>query len=117
GPGEYGEGDRFLGLDLPTLRRLAREYQSLPLRTVAALLASPWHEERLLALIILVTQYRRGDQRSREAIHRLYLGSTRHINNWDLVDCSAEHIIGPHRPSERRALLTRLAKSESVWER
>jgi 3-methyladenine DNA glycosylase AlkD len=117
GPGQYGQGDRFLGLDLPTLRKLARDYQALPLGTLRGLLKSPWHETRLLALVILVKQYRQGDAPHRRAIHGLYVDNTRYINSWDLVDASAEHIIGPHRASNRRALLTRLAKSDSVWER
>src|SRR5918993_3482478 len=89
GPGEYGEGDKFLGVTVPDLRRLTREFQDLPLREARRLLTSEWHEERALALLILVRQYERGDQKTRDAIYDAYLRSTRHINNWDLVDCSA----------------------------
>src|SRR5918994_3400882 len=88
GPGDYGEGDRFLGLTVPMLRRLAREHQDLPLKELTNLLKSPWHEERLLALLVLSRQYGRGTAVQRAAIYRQYLKHTRHINNWDLVDSS-----------------------------
>ena len=117
GPGEYGEGDRFLGVTVPELRMLARRYGDLPLRFVVGLLQSPWHEERLLALLILVGQFSRADARERQAIHRAYLRNTRSINNWDLVDCSASQIVGAHLEARDRRLLRRLARSKSVWER
>jgi 3-methyladenine DNA glycosylase AlkD len=117
GPGEYGEGDRFLGVTVPQLRTVAREYRDMPLKYVAALLQSRWHEERLLALFILVGQYRRADTRMRQTIHQLYLRNTRSINNWDLVDSSAAHIVGAHLEKGDRRVLRRLARSRSVWER
>ena len=117
GPGEYGEGDKFLGLSLPAIRAAARTYKDLPLATTIALLRSPWHEERLLALIILVKQYERGTDAQRGAIHRAYLANTRYINNWDLVDSSAQYIVGPHLKGAKRLLLARLARSRSMWER
>jgi 3-methyladenine DNA glycosylase AlkD len=117
GPGEYGEGDKFLGVTVPEVRRLARQYDGIPLTATTALLKSAWHEERMLALLILVRQYARGDRKLREAIHRIYLRHTRWINNWDLVDCSAAQIVGAHLGRDGRSTLTRLAKSRSVWER
>jgi 3-methyladenine DNA glycosylase AlkD len=117
GPGEYGEGDRFLGIDVPTLRKFSREFQGEPRTDLLRLLRSPWHEERALALLVLVRQYQRGDAQVRDAIHALYLANTRYVNNWDFVDCSAEHIVGPHLPKGRRVLLRRLAKSNVIWER
>ena len=84
---------------------------------VAALLKSPWHEARLLALFILVRQHKHGDERTRERIHRLYLKTTRHINNWDLVDSSAEYLVGAHVGVRGRVLLRRLARSSSLWDR
>jgi 3-methyladenine DNA glycosylase AlkD len=117
GPGEYGEGDRFLGTTLPDLRRLSVKYGALSLRDLRSLLTSRWHEERLLALFILVRQYERGSQAERNTIHRLYLGHTRYINNWDLVDSSAAAIIGAHLYERDRGLLHKLAQSRSVWER
>jgi 3-methyladenine DNA glycosylase AlkD len=117
GPGEYGEGDRFLGVTVPALRKLAREYQDLPRQDILTILKSPWHEERLLALMILVRQHARGDERTRRLIHRLYLRNTRSINNWDLVDLSAAQIVGSHLEMANRGVLKRLAKSRSLWER
>lgn len=117
GPGEYAEGDKFLGLSVPALRELAREHKLLSLRNATALLKSPWHEERALALMILVRQYQRGDEKAKSAIHSLYLRNTKYINNWDLVDVSAERIVGPHLPAGQRGLLVRLAKSKDLWER
>jgi 3-methyladenine DNA glycosylase AlkD len=117
GPGEYGAGDRFLGVTVPQLRTIAREYRDMPLKYVVTLLHSSWHEERLLALLILVGQYVRADMRTRQTIHRLYLRNTRSINNWDLVDSSAAQIVGAHLETGDRRLLRRLARSTSVWER
>jgi 3-methyladenine DNA glycosylase AlkD len=117
GKGEYGEGDRFLGVTVPALRKLAREYQDLPLKDVVPILRSPWHEERLLALLILVGRHARGDERTRRLVHRLYLTHIRSINNWDLVDLSAAQIVGSHLEQVDRGLLRRLAHSRSVWER
>ena len=117
GPGEYGEGDRFLGIRVPVLRRLAREYRGMPLKSALTLLRSPWHEARLLALLLLVERYRRGDPAEREAVFQGYLGHTRFINNWDLVDVSAYRIIGPHLDPSDPSLLDRLARSPQLWER
>ena len=117
GPGEYGAGDRFLGLRVPQVRSLARQHKTLPMETLRECLQSPWHEERLLALFILVEQYRRGTETSREAIYQTYLASTDRINNWDLVDSSAEHIVGAHIDPDKLDILERLAVSSSLWER
>lgn len=117
GPGQYGEGDRFLGIRVPHLRALARRYRSLPRDQSLRLLRSPWHEARLLALLILVEQHRRGSPAEREAIHQTYLGHTRYINNWDLVDSSAEQIIGAQLDPHSAGTLERLARSDSLWER
>jgi 3-methyladenine DNA glycosylase AlkD len=117
GPGEYGAGDRFLGIRVPQLRALARAQRALPFEAVLEHLRSPWHEERLLALLILVEQFRRGDADERERIHRAYLDHTRFVNNWDLVDASAPRLVGPHVDPGDLTLLERLAGSDSVWER
>ncbi len=117
GPGEYGAGDRFLGISVPVLRRLARAYQELSTPEVSRLLSSEWHEERLLALLILVRQYQIGSARQRKAIYRLYLRRRTRINNWDLVDCSAEHIVGAQLCTGDRAILQRLAMSPRLWDR
>ncbi|MFN2572803.1 MAG: DNA alkylation repair protein [Gemmatimonadales bacterium] len=117
GPGQYGEGDRFLGLTVPEMRGLARKYRELGDADAIALLASPWHEDRLVGLILLVQSYEGADQTRRNRIHRAYLANTRHINNWDLVDCSAAQIVGGHLDPGQIALLERLARSKDVWER
>lgn len=117
GPGEYGEGDRFRGIRVPVLRGLAREYQTISPPEAGRLLRSPFHEDRLLALLLLVRLYARGDGAAREKIYRLYLKNTRFINNWDLVDSSAEHIVGAHLRGRARGPLLRLAKSADLWER
>lgn len=117
GPGEYGEGDHFHGIRVPELRRLAREFRDLSLTETIKLLKSPIHEERLLALLILVCQYQKGDEKSRSHIFDAYLCNTRHINKWDLVDLSAEHIIGAYLFNRERDLLDHLARSDSLWER
>ena len=116
-PGEYGAGDKFLGLRVPALRKLVRDYRQLNDADALEMLASSWHEERLLALMLLVDGYDRGDESRRERIHRAYLEHTRYINNWDLVDASAEHIVGPQLEAREIALLQRLAKSDDIWER
>lgn len=117
GPGEYGEGDRFLGIRVPRIRRLARHARSLPLDDILTLLHSRWHEERLLALIILVDRHRRGTPEEREAVHRAYLANTRFVNNWDLVDTSAYHLVGAHLQPDDLTLLEVLARSDVLWER
>lgn len=117
GPGEYGEGDRFLGVRVPAVRRIAREARGMPRKEVMTLLRSDLHEERLLALLILVDQYRRGGEDDRAGIYRLYLDHTECINNWDLVDTSAEHVVGAHLFARSRGPLVRLARSKSLWER
>lgn len=116
-PGEYGEGDRFLGIRVPVLRKLAREYRAISLAETRNLLASSIHEERFLALLIMVSKYRAGNEEEREAIYRLYLDSTRFINNWDLVDTTAEHIVGDYLRERDRSALRRLASSRNLWER
>lgn len=117
GPGQYGEGDTFAGLRVPTIRKLVREFRELPLEQTADLLSSPIHEERLLALLILVDQFQRGDSATQKQIYSMYLASTRHINNWDLVDASAEHVVGAWLRERSRRPLYRLVKSRSLWER
>lgn len=117
GPGEYGEGDRFLGIRIPALRARVREYRGVPIDTLAVLMRSEWHEARLFALLLLVDAYERADAEAREAIYRLYLRNTRYINNWDLVDSSAPYIVGAHLETRDRSVLDELARSESLWER
>lgn len=116
-PGEYAEGDRFLGVTVPHQRAVARQFPDLPLPELRKLLRSRLHEERLTALLIMVRQYQRGSAAQRERLHRTYLAHTRYINNWDLVNSSAEHIVGSHIAAAPRPLLRKLVRSRSVWER
>jgi 3-methyladenine DNA glycosylase AlkD len=118
GPGQYGAGDRFLGIRVPALRVIAKKHQTISLDDAAELLKSGFHEERLTALFILVRRYQKPvEANEREAIYRLYLDSTRWINNWDLVDCSALHIVGAYLCQRNKRPLYELVRSKSLWER
>jgi 3-methyladenine DNA glycosylase AlkD len=117
GPGQYGEGDRFLGIKVPALRVLVCEYSALPLTVIVKLLHSPWHEERLFAVLMLVRMYGRGTEVDRNAIFRLYMQSLDRINNWDIVDSSAPQIVGRHLGGRGRATLIRLSRAGDVWSR
>jgi 3-methyladenine DNA glycosylase AlkD len=117
GPGEYAEGDRFLGLTVPQIRAAAAEFKDLPVAAVDRLLDSPWHELRSAALLILAEQYRRGSPRLQRDIYARYVRHTGRINNWDLVDLSAPAIVGAHLMGRSIAPLRRLARSRSLWER
>jgi 3-methyladenine DNA glycosylase AlkD len=118
GPGQYGEGDRFLGVTVPVQRRIALRYLSLPLKDLTSLLRSPYHEHRFTALEILVARYERAaTNRESVAVVRFYLQNTAYINNWDLVDTSAPYILGEHLKTRSRRPLDRLAASAHLWER
>jgi len=117
GPGEYGEGDIFIGIRVPVLRKLVKEFKDLPAREVEILLRSPIHEERLLAILLFVHIFSKGDETTKKGIYNLYLKSTEFINNWDLVDVSAEHIVGAYLMDKNKRPLYRLAKSKNLWER
>lgn len=117
GAGQYGEGDVFLGIKVPPLRALARQYRDADLRTISALLDSRYHEERLFALLLLMQFYQRGTDEQRQATFNLYLANTHRINNWDLVDISAPHIVGRHLENRSRKVLHKLARSPMLWER
>jgi len=117
GPGEYGEGDVFIGVRVPAIRKVVREFRGLPIRENKALLRSRIHEERLLALLLLVDRFKRGDERERERVYRLYLEHTQHINNWDLVDLTAPNIVGAFLADRSRQELYELAVSPMLWER
>jgi len=115
--GQYGERDIFLGIRVPALRKLAKEYKALPLEEVLSLLRSPYHEERLFALILFVNAFAQGDETIQKKIYGLYMENTRHINNWDLVDISAPNIVGAFLMERSKKPLYQLAKSKSLWER
>jgi 3-methyladenine DNA glycosylase AlkD len=117
GRGEYGEGDIFLGITVPTLRKIALQYTALSLADLKTLLESKPHEHRAAALEILVAQYERAGEKQRSQIVKFYLANTRRINNWDLVDGSCRPILGEHLKTRPRAILDKLARSKNLWER
>ena len=117
GKGEYGEGDVFLGIPVPVLRKIALQHRSLPLADIKTLLGSRFHEHRAAAVEILAAQYKRGDEKQRRQIVRFYVGNTRGINNWDLVDVSCRPILGEHLKTNPRTILDKLCRSRNVWER
>jgi 3-methyladenine DNA glycosylase AlkD len=117
GPGQYGEGDRFLGVTVPRIRQVVKEHGDVPLAEAQKLLRSPWHEDRLCGLLILVGRFERGDDVLRRKVYTLYLKNARFINNWDLVDLSAPKIVGPSLDGGSRSLLYRLVRSKNLWER
>lgn len=115
GKGEYAEHDQFLGVSVPILRRIAKEYLDLPLNELALLLASPMNEERLFALLILVHRYEKKDEK--EMIYQFYMKNRQYVNNWNLVDASAHFIVGAHLIHTDKAPLLSLATSSILWER
>ena len=118
GPGQYGEGDRFLGIRVPQLRRLVPLFITAPLDDLLSLLRSPYHEERLLALLLMVARFQRGEVAEQSRIYTGYLAHTAFINNWDLVDCSAPSLVGGWLSTQNdREILHTLARSSSLWER
>jgi 3-methyladenine DNA glycosylase AlkD len=117
GTGEYGEGDIFLGIPVPLQRKIARKYPDLSLDDTHRLLSSKIHEHRLVALLILIFKYRRSDGQGKSEIFNFYLQNTSGINNWDLVDLSAQHIIGDYLLTRNRSLLHKLARSKNLWQR
>ncbi len=122
GPGQYGEGDIFLGIRVPDQRKIARQFRDLPLPEIGKLLESKYHEDRLTGLMILVVQYQTGAARERGRVYRFYLQNRRRVNNWDLVDSSARYILGEHLAGEHlrdksRKALYKLVRSRNLWER
>lgn len=117
GKGEYGEGDIFLGISVGEQRKIAKRYRELAMPLVVKLLRSIIHEHRLVALLILVEKFKKGDQDEREKIVELYLDNTKWVNNWDLVDLSAHKILGEYLKNKSKTVLYNLAESEDLWER
>lgn len=117
GPGEYGEGDQFLGVIVPDQRKIAKKYKGLELPEIKKLLHSPIHEHRLTALFILVNQFQKGDEKQKKEVYEFYLKNKCHVNNWDLVDSSAHKIVGVYLKDKDRSILYDLAQSPSLWDR
>jgi 3-methyladenine DNA glycosylase AlkD len=116
-PGQYADGDVFIGVKVPQLRAVCRECGHVAIGNAVELLGSPVHEERLLALMLLVDGFRRGSPAEQRKIYELYIANTAFINNWDLVDSSAHQIVGAWLQDRSRTPLRRLARSASIWDR
>lgn len=117
GPGEYAEGDIFIGVVVPEIRKIAKEFKELDIKEAEELLESNIHEERMTALVILVDKFRRADDHVREKIFSVYLKNTKYINNWDLVDLTAPNITGAFLTDKNKGILYKMAKSKNLWER
>jgi 3-methyladenine DNA glycosylase AlkD len=117
GKGDYAEGDIFLGIRTPMLRKLAAQYQDLSLDDAEQLLQSPIHEQRSIALMLWVAQFPKADKTQQQRLFERYLQNTKFINNWDLVDISAPTLVGQYLLEKEREILYKLVASESLWER
>ena len=117
GKGEYGEGDRFLGIRVPVVRQQVRKFRDASVTVLVQLLKSPWHEERLFAVLSLADRYKRGGEAEQRRIFETYLENIDRVNNWDLVDGSAHLIVGPWLEDRSRKRLYRMAKSRHLWTR
>jgi len=117
GEGEYAAGDIFRGIRVPNVRKVAKQFRDVPLEIAEELLHSKYHEDRQTALFILVNKFPNAEEPTRERIYSIYLNNTEYINNWDLVDSSAEHIVGAYLLDKDKQKLDMLARSGSLWER
>ncbi len=117
-PGQYGEGDKFIGVTTPQQRLVANQlYKELSLPAIASLLHSPIHEYRSTALLMLVKRYEKGGKEEKQRIFQLYLKNLRFINNWDLVDLSAPNIVGAHLQNRSKRLIFQFSRSKSLFTR
>jgi 3-methyladenine DNA glycosylase AlkD len=113
GKGEYGEKDKFLGVRVPNLRKIAKKYKNIDYDDILELLKSEFHEERLTALFILIHKFKKD----RETVYNIYINNLKYVNNWDLVDTTAPHIVGAHLFDKDKSILYKLANSKILWER
>ena len=116
GKGEYGEGDRFLGVTVPNVRAIAKQHKDIALAEIQELIQSEWHEVRLCALLIMVEKSKKKDEALRQQLFDLYLSQTDRINNWDLVDLSCRFIVGEYLLDKSRDILYQLAHSPLLWD-
>ena len=116
GKGEYGEGDKFLGVTVPHVRAVAKQHKDLTLQEIKPLMESEWHEVRLCALLMMVEKSRKADEKLRKHLFDCYLSMTEHINNWDLVDLSCPTLVGEYLLDQSRERLYRLAQSKLLWD-
>lgn len=113
--GEYGEHDKFIGVTVPTLRKIAKSYYNLDVGDLSRLITSEFNEERFLALAILIMQYQKAQDK--EFFYNFYLNNIKYVNNWNLVDASAHHVVGAYLWDKEKDYLFTLTKSEILWER
>ncbi|RMD48895.1 MAG: DNA alkylation repair protein [Ignavibacteria bacterium] len=118
GKGEYGEGDKFLGIRVPQIRKFVAKYHTLEIKEIVEILHSEYHELRLFALLTLVKKFSKcKDEICKKGIFDTYLDNTKYINNWDLIDTTAPQIIGGYLMNKGRNILYKFAKSDNLWER
>lgn len=117
GPGEYGEGDKFYGVRVPAIRSIVKQVSNISFDELGKLLRSGWHEDRLAACLIMVKLYKQGDDIERKMVYDFYLNNSHYVNNWDLVDSSAEYIVGPQVAESNLRVLDSLALSSWLWDR
>jgi len=117
GKGEYGEGDIFLGIRVPVIRKIAKQYKSMPIQEIVKLLQSKYHEERLLAVILMVNLSKKANEKQQKELYTTYLSNTHKINNWDIIDSSAPDIVGKYLFDKNTKPLYTLANSNSLWEK
>ncbi|MFH1075918.1 MAG: DNA alkylation repair protein [Pseudomonadota bacterium] len=117
GKGEYGEGDKFLGIRVPVIRSQVKKYKGILLDEIMLLLRSAFHEERLFALLMLVEMFSKGNEQKKKKVYKLYLDNTIYINNWDLVDLSAGYVVGAYLADKDKSPLYKMARSKNLWER
>ncbi len=117
GKGEYGEGDIFLGIRVPIIRKISKKYKNISINEASEFLKSQLHEERLFSLFVLVNLFKECTHTNKKKIFNLYMKNTKHINNWDLVDASAGHIVGAYLMNLDKKPIYKLAKSKNLWER
>lgn len=117
GKGEYGEGDVFWGINVPTQHTIAKKYINLPIEEIQELIESPVHECRLTGILILVGKFKKADEILRKDLHTFYLKHSKKVNNWDLVDSSAEELVGEYLLDKDTAILEKYARSDNLWQR
>ena len=117
GKGEYGEGDVFLGITVPIQRKIAKEFKEIDYKEIQELIESKIHEKRLIGILILIEKFKNSEEKEKKQIFEFYIKNSKNVNNWDLVDLSAEHIVGDYLFDKPKDILYSLAKSENLWQR
>jgi len=117
GKGEYGEGDIFLGITVPQARKIVSQFRNLLFPGILKALKSKYHEERLIGFLLLVLRFQKGSVEEKRQAYEMYIDNTKYINNWDLVDVTAEKVVGPYLEDKDKSLLYKFAKSKNLWER